>query len=437
MMEEELARCRREIETELGWGPASGWSTADFQTLAERIGERSGVVLSATTLKRVWGRVAYKSSPSPTTLDALAQYLGYENWRAYESEPVAPLPPPPAQPSPTNTHARSSYGRLTVAALLVLAIVAGYFLITAAPATPPNTPITASSPDIKPADYTFHHRPVTNGLPNSVIFNYDASAAPVDSVYIQQSWDRRRRVKVDRSGNVHTSIYYLPGYYRATLHIGQREVRSRELLIPSDGWALAVGEREVPIYLSETEQRTGESLAVTPEQLAELGLSLQPEPPTVWLSNVGEFEGVATDAFHFETRLRQLYGQGAGACRQSRVLLLLRNSALIVPLSSAGCVSDLYLLAGGRDYSGKTNDLSAFGVLNGDWVDLRISGQGNLISFYLNDELAMQVESRDEARDILGVRYEFAGGGAVDYVKLASENGDTWAEEFEGVVDSK
>ena len=434
-----LTRLRGEIETDLGWGDAAAWSTADYETLSDRIHERTGVQLSATTLKRVWGRIAYKSSPSPTTLDALASYAGHENWRTYANAPaeersldapVAELPiviktPPYVSPAPTSD--RSGKRPVVFALLAALALLLCFFYFRPAPATAPEK--TVSAPP-NPDDFTFFHHPVTEGLPNSVVFTYDAAAAPTDSVFIQQSWDRRRRVKVDRAGTIHTSIYHLPGYYRATLLVGDQEVKSRDLLITSNGWTVAAGQRDAPVYLDDVPDAATGSLSVDAQRLADLGLPLQPDPPTVYLGNVGEFNGVRTDDFRFTTRLRQTYGTGAAACRNSRVMLLLRNAAIIVPLSAPGCIAELSGYVGGQSLDGKTTDLSALGVMEDNWVDLAIVGHGELLSVYLNERLALQVESRDETRDILGLRYEFTGGGSVDFARLDGREGLVWEEDF-------
>src|SRR5205823_517844 len=76
----ELIRCRQLIEEKVGWGRSDGWATQDFERLSERIAEQTGVSLSVTTLKRVWGRVKYESAPTATTLTTLVQFVGYENW---------------------------------------------------------------------------------------------------------------------------------------------------------------------------------------------------------------------------------------------------------------------------------------------------------------------------------------------------------------------
>ena len=78
--------CITQIEEKLGWGPSSQWASQDFDMLSEKIFDSTKEQVSATTLKRVWGRVTYKSAPSTHTLNTLAVFLGYENWREYVQE---------------------------------------------------------------------------------------------------------------------------------------------------------------------------------------------------------------------------------------------------------------------------------------------------------------------------------------------------------------
>src|SRR4051812_23401723 len=78
-----LEKCKTKIEDELDWGDSAQWNTKDYETLSIRIHDRTGVTLSVVTLKRLWGKIRYDSKPTPTTLNTLAQYLGYENWRSF------------------------------------------------------------------------------------------------------------------------------------------------------------------------------------------------------------------------------------------------------------------------------------------------------------------------------------------------------------------
>src|SRR4028118_868519 len=76
--------CLKQIEAKLGWGEGNGWSKADFDMLSEKIFLETGVNLSTSTLKRIWGKVKYESVPQVATLNALARFAGHENYRDLE-----------------------------------------------------------------------------------------------------------------------------------------------------------------------------------------------------------------------------------------------------------------------------------------------------------------------------------------------------------------
>ena len=425
---------RQKIETLLNWGPMEQWTNNDFEVLSDRIAEATTTTLSTTTLKRVWGRVAYASQPSTTTLDALAVFAGYEHWRAFRAShtevTVAESSIPPTASEDVLKPESSSGWKRYVWPLGVTAMLALTLLLYQSFA-PASAPKESSVPAIiKPEDYHLSFRPVTTGVPNSVVFSYEAAKAPVDSVYLQQSWDRRRREKLDRQGNTHTSIYYLPGYYRAKLVIGNQVVTEKELFLRVNEWIAAVKKEPVPVYLPLAEVHQNGRLSITKEMLAELGLSLQPEPPTTVLTHVGELEDLWTDDFTFQTRLRHDYASGAAACQHARVLLLLKNSVIAIPLSAPGCVADLQLLAGGQSFDGRKTDLSAFGTVGDNWLDLSCTGKDDLLTFSINGKRVFQVESEEEPKEIIGICYEFSGMGSVDEIRFGNSGGEVWEEEF-------
>ncbi len=443
-----LAALRRKIEARLNWGPAEQWTNNDFQELGMRIADITTVTLSSTTLKRVWGRVAYASQPSTTTLDALAKFADYEHWRAFrathlatEKEPSGnysfdseQLPDRSADESdPSDLHTPPSAndaGRRDRYWPLALTLLAGFALLLYLAFAPAAAPPKTSSSELNPTDYHLSFRPVTTGVPNSVVFNYDASKAPVDSIYLQQSWDARRREKLDQNNDTHTSIYYLPGYYRAKLVVGEQVVAERELFLRTEAWVAAVDLAPVPVYLPLQKIHKDGQLSITESHLTELGLSLQPNPPKTVLTHVGKLNDLWSDDFSFQTRLRHDYATGAAACQHARVLLLLKNSVIIIPLSAPGCVADLMLYANGQELDGRKTDLSAFGVVGDSWLDLACTGKDGLLTFSINGKQILQLESKEAPKEIIGIRYEFSGMGSVDELRFSNRSREVWAERF-------
>src|SRR6185437_7016481 len=89
-----LTRCRTLIEQSLNWGDSSTWGNDDFEHLSEKIFDRTKVQLSISTLKRIWGKVRYENFPTTATLNALAGFLGYTNWRDFKQKNTIGEPSP-------------------------------------------------------------------------------------------------------------------------------------------------------------------------------------------------------------------------------------------------------------------------------------------------------------------------------------------------------
>ena len=81
-----IKACLQKVENKLGWGSSAQWNNEVFAELSQTIQEATGVLLSPTTLKRVWGKVKYSNAPSISTLNALSQFAGYSNWRELKNK---------------------------------------------------------------------------------------------------------------------------------------------------------------------------------------------------------------------------------------------------------------------------------------------------------------------------------------------------------------
>lgn len=74
-------RLKNEIETALG---REMRTPKDFDYLRECIYSRLQVLISRTTLMRIWGYLDEKVIPRDSTLGILAQFLGYRNWEEFQ-----------------------------------------------------------------------------------------------------------------------------------------------------------------------------------------------------------------------------------------------------------------------------------------------------------------------------------------------------------------
>lgn len=75
-----ITRLRKEVERSHG-KPAR--TRKDFEALSEAVFRRTGTLLSATTLMRLWGYVNERVNPRGGTLTALARFVGCRDWHDF------------------------------------------------------------------------------------------------------------------------------------------------------------------------------------------------------------------------------------------------------------------------------------------------------------------------------------------------------------------
>lgn len=428
-----LHKCKNLVQAKLGWEESGSWTNHDFQVLSEKIQETTGVNLSVATLKRIWGKVKYDSKPTITTLNTLAQFTGYENWRTFKQSQaglsdngnghVNGTLHEVVHNETTLADNRTARRKLWRSGLVGTALCGGILLILVYGLR--KTPEKQNHP----AQYSFSSKKVVSeGVPNSVIFDYDASAAPVDSVFIQQSWDERLRTQVSREGRQHTSIYYTPGFFQAKLVVAGEVVKEHNLWITSRGWMAIARQDPVPVYFKDTDFRKPGMLSLPVSKLKEHNISFLPETPVTSYYNVKDFGDIRSDNFIFETQVRSDYKEGSGVCQLVNIVMLLEGSVIVVPLSIKGCVSDLFLAIDDQGFDGKKTDLSAFGCDLSQWVNVRCEvkdGKGRIL---INDQVAHEV-TVNNSKKIVGLIYRFQGTGSINEVMLASQNGTAKFED--------
>jgi hypothetical protein len=274
-----------------------------------------------------------------------------------------------------------------------------------------------------PTAYQFSsNKTVMTGVPNSVIFKYDARAAGEDSVFISQSWDIRRKFAVPKDRREYSSIYYLPGYFRAKLIVGKQIMKEHDLMISSNGWLAVIEQDGVPVYFRQQEFQKGNTVEVDKATMEAYNISLQPAIPGLRFYNVQDMGGLRTDNFSFETAVKSNFNQGSAACQRIQILILCKDDVFIIPLCAKGCVGDLALYAGGKSLQSKNTDLSKFGRDMSQWVQLKLEAKDKHIRILVDGEEAAAFAGDYQPTDIVGVQYRFEGPGAVKDTRFINGN---------------
>lgn len=419
-----LLLCRQLIEQALNWRDSNIWGNSDFEQLSKQIFEKTKVQLSISTLKRIWGKVRYESFPTAATLNALARFLDYTSWRDFrQHHQVNGVIEQPAAPIVTGqeiiiTSPKKPYKYVWLIGSFLLVLGSLYFI---------------SMKRKKPIDLSgvkFSSKKVSDGLPNSVVFQYDASVFNSDSVFIQQSWDPSRRERVPGNGKQYTSIYYHPGYFLAKLIVDNQIKKESTVFIKTKGWIGIVDHFPVPVYLSPGEIKGQGYMGISGEVMQQkLGV---PVFNNTWVkfSNVREFPGIRADDFVLECTLRNTSTTGQSVCGKADLTILGAGAAIIIPIVNKGCIADIGILTGYNWIDGKDHDLSAFGCDFTRFQNLKCCVKNRRLKIFLNNKQIMDVEQKHSIGRVVGIRFEFEGPGQVKHYKLETPGAQAYEEKF-------
>src|SRR6056297_1489 len=172
-----IERLKEHLLSFLGWGEVDQWSTRNFKELIDSIFERTSIQLSISTLKRFLGKVAYQNNPSAATLDAIALFMGYQNFADFcHSNTVVP-----------KKRKQISVQKKSLVFVFSTILLVAILSVLAFIGLPKS--------EIDPSQVTFSIRRVDIGFPNTVVFQYDVTDVNAKVVEIQQDWDPSKRHK--------------------------------------------------------------------------------------------------------------------------------------------------------------------------------------------------------------------------------------------------
>lgn len=407
--------CKQLIERKLRWGNGADWVTRDFEKLSALIFDETGVSLSTSTLRRIWGHTNYTNQPSLTTLDALASFIGYADWRTFQRlESIDHADVEKEYTLCKKPKAIKNKRSLISISICCLLLLIGFVFF--------GIRYTQQRNGKNLVKYTFQAKRLTDNIPNTVIFNYDVSGgADEDSVYIQQSWDPTKKVKIDKTSRTFSCIYNEPGLHQAKLIVGNRVVQEETVIIPTHGWVGMIENGTDPIYLKKEEFLRKGIIDLSREDVQPYPIDMKTDPKYTQYYNVGNFNPISLKRLSFSSDIRHGFNEGAAACQFSYIMLYTDHGTIMVPLSQKGCVARLNLISLDQVMKGADSDLSGFGTDLSNWVNVSIVTNEEKLVFRIDGRDAYTVPLPREEVKVVGIGYFFKGVGSVRNVLLEND----------------
>jgi hypothetical protein len=403
----------------------------DLEFLADNIESKTGVPISLSTIKRLING-EFSRLPQIATLNSIAESLGYENWQNYKLSKIQETQiitlNDDQENLPTLTGRAQTKKPLYKRYLLVggLAVFAILSLLAILKFQKPGLGNTSK------ARFSAH-KTTSNDLPNTVVFNYNIDEVIADSFFIQQSWDRNRRVRIYKNNYTLTDIYYEPGYHKAKLIANDQIIKTVDVSIPTDRWFFYAKEKtpkSVPKYIQADTGIHNGSLQLSVQELLNSQIEMQKENAYMQVYFPSNIEH-SSDDFIMKFRIK-VNPVNNDHCPYFMAEIFCQNNFMYFTSTPKGCASEIITQFGENFQTGKTNDFSALANDPKAWQDVELTVKNKKVTIRINNKEVLSIAYQESAGLLTGLGFISNGLVEVDFVKLKTMDGaDIYGSDFE------
>lgn len=384
----ELNQTQKAVIKKFNRGGPSEWRNRDFEDLSFEIKKSTRILISAATLKRIFGKNKTSDSyfPQQTTIDALKNYSGYEEKR------TAPI---------------------KWWWLLFLLPVVIIFLFR-----------NKTKNNDTPVSGTIELFKIEGSNPATAFFNLSFPESN-DSVFIRFGDDYPPQYLLPNQKSI-THFYGRPGLFHAFLQTRQQIISDTvNVLIETNDWqALAAyyhqefNDRYYPIPLIMASGPHG--FHPTKKTLFSVGM----DTTRIVVLHLENFRrtGANADSFALKTRLKNVSFWPAIRCYSVYVDVLGSKNKIRFKLTNEGCSSFGEFVLSEKKGTGRTGDLSEFTIDIKKWTDVEIKNENRNVKVKINSNEVFDETYTQPLGEIVGVSLQFHGSGYVDYFELFDKN---------------
>ncbi|MFW5656384.1 MAG: hypothetical protein ACOC0C_02105 [Bacteroidota bacterium] len=396
--------CLKRMGKQFNWGYFSEWTNHNYDVLSDEIQKTTGIAISSRTLRRLANR-RIKYSPQIATKNALAMYLGFQNWEDY-------LLSKNKNPNNIRQYSKINAFILQYFWLLLFLVVVGLssFFVLFYPSI---------ELELNKAKVVFHSNDMKGIAPHTASFFYDVSKIKSSNIFIDNNfYDEGEIIPVKKNMHYYTNTFELPDYYAVKIIANGERLSCVGVHVVTNGWTTIVNNK-----LCDSLYPLNDSgyLNVPEEQLLTLDINTD-NAVKVEYRNIRDF-GITGDGMMLETKFINNPPNGSTECQVSKIEIINTHGRLSFSFVAPGCDEKMLKAEFGDVYlAGEFNNLNTFFQDMSYWRHLKIVTGDKRVGVYLDDVQIYSIRYNEPLDDIKGITFSFVGSGAVDYLKLFNEN---------------
>ncbi len=412
---QQLDICCQRIAGLIGEKQISEWTNGDYINLSRLLSRKTKIRLSESTLKRIFGKskTSERYYPQKATRDALAQFIGYENWEKFEfrdtSKGELPAPNINTREYTPNMKAKNRATWLVSSIFLGIAfLLAIIVLIPADQADPVNVvQLTCINPE--------------GVTPHSAIFELNAEKGLPDSAN-QFSIDfgdgRTKRQRF--TSNMLNHYYEVPGRYYPVLLYKKKILDTAYVYLQTMGWSVTGSNlhdttRVYPVS-ALSNISSNRLIVASTKHMSSAGV----DTLKTFFVNYANVKPTAISADNFELSVHVKTSADRAGVRCSQVDLMVygeKNRHYFSIIKPECTVWTSYQFSENVK-DGSQYDLRDFGhdLSKGGLLKLQVSHKK--VTLYINEKVIYKTAYNQPIGNVMGVSITFSGIGEFENFQL-------------------
>ncbi|HJZ40380.1 MAG TPA: hypothetical protein VJ203_08445 [Bacteroidales bacterium] len=394
------AFCNHLIENKYSYGNIIHWTNQHFVQLSNDIFLLTGKRVSESTLKRFLGKKSTRNAyvPQRFTLNAIAEFLGYQNW----DELLDASKDSSGKPK---LGSKKRLHLIWIAVTLIMAI-ACWLSITYLFA--------------KKAELTFQPVKQTQKVPFTTVFNYSLKAGN-DSVFID--FGDRLLLPIDKNKTTVTEYVKAAGYHKvyilhrldtlAKSYVHGLSKQWQAGFSPNDRyWKYSAFEepalfkRDSILYLP-----IAEKMKLLPAGITDVYMEYR----------YADTFDISLDQLDLQVEAMNNKPLGGNPCFDIEVLLQAETGDIKYRFVHPGCFRYVDLIVSEKHFTGRFDDLSAFARDVSAWHKYSLKTANNTAYFFYDSDQIYSCAYRKQLGKLKAIIVRFYGNGALRRVSV----GDT------------